>query len=248
MVWTADVDDGPPSARMVATPSTLLHRPGTRVGAFLDCVVELLSESAEPGLLIDSEGNVQWANEVFWHLPWVQREHGAAVFHAVLTEDSCDALMDALDALRADLTSRRVALRPSHVTDAPGIQVSLTSLARAGSDLVAARITDCATTRDLAARAWAMEAALLQIRNDLRALGQDDGDVTIAADAPSAPLPADLPARQRDVATLILQGRSIEDIATALDLSPHTVRNHLKVVFRRTGVHSRAAFVARYHA
>jgi DNA-binding NarL/FixJ family response regulator len=93
-----------------------------------------------------------------------------------------------------------------------------------------------------------MEAALLQIRNDLRALGQDDGGVTIAADAPSAPLPADLPARQRDVATLILQGRSIEDIATALDLSPHTVRNHLKVVFRRTGVHSRAAFVARYHA
>jgi DNA-binding CsgD family transcriptional regulator len=109
-------------------------------------------------------------------------------------------------------------------------------------------VTEESHAQHLARRTWALEATLLQIRTELQSLRDDDAPNRADRDeSRSSPLPVDLPARQRDVAAMILQGRSIEQIATELDLSPHTVRNHLRMVFRRTGVHSRAAFVARYH-
>ena len=37
-------------------------------------------------------------------------------------------------------------------------------------------------------------------------------------------------------------------IASQLNLSQHTVRNHLKAVFRKLGVHSQSELVERYRA
>jgi DNA-binding NarL/FixJ family response regulator len=47
-----------------------------------------------------------------------------------------------------------------------------------------------------------------------------------------------LSARERDVLDLILAGKRPTRIAKALFVSPHTVRNHLKALFRKLGVHS----------
>lgn len=43
--------------------------------------------------------------------------------------------------------------------------------------------------------------------------------------------------RERDVARLVIDGLSTEDIAAALFVSPHTVRAHLKSVFGKVGIH-----------
>jgi PAS domain S-box-containing protein len=65
-----------------------------------------------------------------------------------------------------------------------------------------------------------------------------------AAHAAEAELEPSLTPRQREVLTLLADGASTEEIATTLALSEETVRNHIRQLLRRLGVHSRLAAVA----
>jgi DNA-binding NarL/FixJ family response regulator len=51
--------------------------------------------------------------------------------------------------------------------------------------------------------------------------------------------------RERQIAALLAQGRSNDEIATALVLSPYTVQDHIKSLFEKTAVASRRELVAR---
>lgn len=46
--------------------------------------------------------------------------------------------------------------------------------------------------------------------------------------------------REMQVAMLLAEGRSNQDIASALNVSPHTARHHTQHVLAKLGVHSRA--------
>jgi DNA-binding CsgD family transcriptional regulator len=50
--------------------------------------------------------------------------------------------------------------------------------------------------------------------------------------------------REREVARLVIDGLSTQDIATALFISAHTVRDHLKTMFGKTGVSRRQDLAA----
>jgi DNA-binding NarL/FixJ family response regulator len=58
----------------------------------------------------------------------------------------------------------------------------------------------------------------------------------------------ELSPREREITELIARGIGTGDIATALHLSTHTVRDYVKAVFDRLGVSSRGELVAKLFA
>jgi len=54
--------------------------------------------------------------------------------------------------------------------------------------------------------------------------------------------------REREVVRAIARGSSTPEIASALFLSPHTVRDHVKAIFEKVGVSSRGELVAKLFA
>ncbi len=98
------------------------------------------------------------------------------------------------------------------------------------------------------------QAILEQIRRsitEMRALrarlvqgpGRRAGNGAPAAERPRAihfQLEYGLTAREMQVAMLLAEGRSNEDVAAALRVSPHTARHHTQHVLAKLGVHSRA--------
>jgi|GEM_PF-111401 len=53
----------------------------------------------------------------------------------------------------------------------------------------------------------------------------------------------DLTRRERQLAALLLEGLATEHIAAALSISPHTVQDHLKAIFAKTGLRSRRELI-----
>jgi DNA-binding CsgD family transcriptional regulator len=55
----------------------------------------------------------------------------------------------------------------------------------------------------------------------------------------------DLTAREREILDLVADGRTNAEVASALWISPGTVRRHLENAYAKLGVHTRTAAVAR---
>jgi PAS domain S-box-containing protein len=64
----------------------------------------------------------------------------------------------------------------------------------------------------------------------------------------SVPALRRLSARELEVTRRLAEGARTRDVARALDITSNTVRNHLKAVFRKLGVHDQAELIGRIRA
>jgi PAS domain S-box-containing protein len=71
------------------------------------------------------------------------------------------------------------------------------------------------------------------------------GQVTDVAEPEERPALPSLTPRQTEILRMLEHGRSTEQIAGELHLSPETVRNHVRLLLRALGVHTRLEAVAR---
>ena len=92
-----------------------------------------------------------------------------------------------------------------------------------------------------------LEDTMRRISDELGRIGVG-GNGTVAEPTPVHPDLDLLSRRERDVVTHLLQGHRVVSIAELLEVSEHTVRNHLKSIFRKLGVHSQAELVDRLHS
>ncbi|HEY7036670.1 MAG TPA: LuxR C-terminal-related transcriptional regulator, partial [Thermomicrobiales bacterium] len=87
-----------------------------------------------------------------------------------------------------------------------------------------------------AGRAMTVPAALAEV---------ESVGVIVAEPAPVPPAPAGpLSARERQVMRLLIEGRSAQEIASELFISPRTVTTHVSNILEKLGVDTRAAAVA----
>ena len=147
----------------------------------------------------------------------------------VLAPDNTIALIDATAAQRLE------ELRDTGAAELPPVICAVASCARGDGPIARARVRT-------------PEGVWLLVRATM--LGDDQTAVMIetAHAHELAPLIADaygLTERERAVTALVAQGRSTEQIAGQLFLSPYTVQDHLKAIFTKVEVTSRGELVAK---
>ena len=103
-------------------------------------------------------------------------------------------------------------------------------------------------TVELAVSALTAHGAYTCLRKEVfrRAEFHDLVRRALAAPSPAAsPELHRLTARERQVLALLARGMTNKDIAQRLVITPNTVKRHLKAVFEKLGVHTRAAAAAK---
>ena len=89
------------------------------------------------------------------------------------------------------------------------------------------------------------EAGDARYREALRRIGAIVAEAGLGAAPAPAPAVPGLSQREQEVVRALLESGRVPSIARSLYISPHTVRNHLKSVFRKLGVSSQAELIER---
>ncbi len=184
-------------------------------------------------LVVDDHDVVHWGFRLMLgRQPWVERCDGAATpeqaMEALSRHDPHVALVDLFlgEASGAELCERMRQEKPS-----------LGVLLMSGAGRVSAAAGRAVGAAGFVDKNWS--SADLEAAVRMAARG-----VTLFEPEPAS---ADsvLSSRERDVLALIAEGATNREIATALHLSPHTVKDHTSSLYRKLGVRNRAEAVQR---
>jgi DNA-binding NarL/FixJ family response regulator len=105
---------------------------------------------------------------------------------------------------------------------------------------VGAGVAPAEPPADAATSSAMLADALRRIAAEIQRVG-----VTTSPDSADPPLLSTLRPREQQVVRLLLRHYRVPAIARELSISPQTVRNHLKHVFKSAGVHSQQELLAR---
>ncbi len=93
-----------------------------------------------------------------------------------------------------------------------------------------------------------LRSCLSRIALELQTLSLT-ADAGVPPDLPiHHPVLAELTEREREVLIQLIAGHRVPAIANSLHISPHTVRNHLKSIYRQVGVGSQSELIEYVHS
>ncbi|MEV1131046.1 LuxR C-terminal-related transcriptional regulator [Agromyces sp. NPDC049794] len=185
---------------------------------------------------------------------WSMNLHWAGIQSAILREDRAglehhsEALVDAASANRVSKTlaeaGRVWAAALAGQVDVPAVERAVRELAAAGYRWDAGRLAGHAAGR---AAEHADTLQLLALARGLHAdhhleEGPRDSDDASESDRPDD---SGLTAREREVARLVLEGKTYAEIGSAIFISPRTAEHHIARIRRRLGVSTRSELLAR---
>ena len=206
-------------------------------------------ENATIGLLItDDQRRVAYANPRL--LEWLQYEEqellGKASEILIPEEMRGDELENARRALeRGDLRARLIVLQRKDSTTFPAIWIGQPRRnplgeIRLGISLII-ELATVQTARPLGTSQSYLAPALNRIAMELQFLSMNAP--TSISSALTSPVLNPLTPRERQVLELLMTGERAPAIAERLFLSAHTVRNHLKRIYRKLGVGSQTELI-----
>lgn len=179
-------------------------------------------------LVVDDHAVVQWGFRVLLgRQPWI--DHCAAV-------STPEQAMEALKRRPADvalvdlfLGERSGAELCQAIREAsPRTRVLLIS----GVGWISPEAAKAAGASGFISKDWSAD----EVANAVRMVGRGMTVFARQADGPATPLSP----REREVLELIGQGATNREIAARLFLSPHTIKDHTTVLYRKLGVRNRA--------
>jgi transcriptional regulator EpsA len=91
-----------------------------------------------------------------------------------------------------------------------------------------------------------VDCLIAQIDVAFRRVAAVPPEMPAGQQAPSRGTGRELSRREQEILFWLCRGESNVGIAAALDISPHTVKNHLQRIFRKIGVNNRTQAAARY--
>jgi DNA-binding CsgD family transcriptional regulator len=168
----------------------------------------------------------------------------AVGLHDVARLGEPDSVVGRLQELAPRLEGRLPAIFAAHAAaleagDGPGLDAASMAFEQLGAILLAA---EAAAQASHAHRQAGRTASAMTSSNRSRRLLEDRRVRSPALDLPSLPVP--LTPREREVASLAVQGLSNRDIAERLVVSNRTVDNHLYNLYAKLGVRNRAEMAA----
>jgi DNA-binding CsgD family transcriptional regulator len=227
------------------TTQRALSSPGGAAAPLDPSVESVLSGAGDAFFTCDGRAMLSWANESCRRLLGIGSRLEPEVLVARLSPDGrqdvwhyCSRILHG----REVTSELELNLRMGEVLEVPAT-LRLGAVASSGALLGRLAAAHHFDVPGPDSRLDNLERTMRRFSQDLHALG-------FAAQAASTDdrrvIPRDLPDRQSQVVSLMLSGLDVGEIAAALYLSPHTVRNHTKAAFRVLDVHSRAELFKRY--
>ena len=204
----------------------------------IEGLLPIWAQSHDPWCVVDRLGRIRWSNAAMQQMLGVGSLVPADLLLRRAAPDDRARLRDLLEGTPRGETATMWLLLPEN--ERAEIEVQAAML---GSDhaLLTLRHVHGQAGAANDRRVAELEAALADIRNTLNSLG-----IGLAASDGRSQLPASLTVRQQEVTELLLAGMRESEIADALFISEHTVRNHKKAAFRALGVHSMTELMSTY--
>jgi PAS domain S-box-containing protein len=214
---------------------------------------ETVIETMHCGLVAeDLDGRVLFVNQRL--LDWLGYERDELVGHPMtrlLPPELADLAQEDLDAAKeGDLRARLLAVRRKDSTTFPVVAVPQRTTDAAGGIEgyfhVVVDLGAVMTARPVGrSPAFDLRATLGRIALELQSISLFAGSGATLAIPLDHPAIRDLSPRETEVLALLVGGERVPAIARKLHISQHTVRNHLKSMYRKIGVGTQSELIER---